>query len=70
LCTAIVWHDKCDALLLSTNFDPRSDKMVEKKVGRSKEKIKIPCPRAVANYTHYMGGGGCISMTNCVNIMV
>jgi hypothetical protein len=30
--TAVVWHDKRDVLLLSTNSDPRSDGTVEKKI--------------------------------------
>jgi hypothetical protein len=54
--TAIVWHDKRDVLLLSTNSDPRSDGTVEKKIGNGKQKIQIPCPNAVMNYTRNMGG--------------
>jgi hypothetical protein len=45
-----------DVLLLSTNSDPRSDRKVEKKIGNGKQKIQIPCPNAVMNYTHNMGG--------------
>jgi hypothetical protein len=54
--TAIVWHDKRDVLLLSTNSDPRSDRTDEKKIGNRKQKIQIPCPNAVMNYTCNMGG--------------
>jgi hypothetical protein len=31
--------------------------LMEKKVGRVKEKIKIPCPTAVANYSAIWGSG-------------
>jgi hypothetical protein len=51
-----VWHDKRDVLLLSTNSGPRSDGTVEKKIGNGKQKIHIPCPNAVMNYTRNMGG--------------
>jgi hypothetical protein len=54
--TAIVWHDKRDVLLLSTNSDPRSDGTVKKKIGNGKQKIQMPCPNAVMNYTHNVGG--------------
>jgi hypothetical protein len=40
---------------------------VERKVGRGKKKYKHPY-KVVANYAHNMGE--CISMTNCINIMV
>jgi hypothetical protein len=54
--TAIAWQDKRDVLLLSTNSDPRSDGTVEKKIRNGKQKIQIPCPNAVINYTCNMGG--------------
>jgi hypothetical protein len=53
--TAIVWHDKRDVLLLSTNSDPRSDRTVEKKIGNGEQKIQMPCPNTVMNYTCNMG---------------
>jgi hypothetical protein len=54
--TTAVWHYKCDVLFLSTNLDPRSKDIVEMKVGRGMEKIKIQCNTAVANYICYMWG--------------
>mgnify|MGYP002224293578 CR=1 FL=1 len=54
--TAIVWHDNRDVLLLSTNSDPREDDEVERNNGKGREKVKIPCPEAVVNYTKNMGG--------------
>jgi hypothetical protein len=46
---------KYSVLLLSPNVDLRSDEIVEKAIGRGKEKTEIPCPIAMANYTHYVG---------------
>ena len=54
--TAVVWHDNRDVLILSTNSDPRTDGVVERKSGRGKEILQIPCPKAVINYTNNMGG--------------
>jgi hypothetical protein len=47
---AVVWHDKRNDTIFSTNSDLKCDKAEEKKVRRCKEKIEKPCPTAVASY--------------------
>ena len=54
--TAVVWRDKSVVLLLSTNFDPRTDGSVTRKTGKGNEETEIACPQAVINYTKHMGG--------------
>jgi hypothetical protein len=49
-------------------LDLRSDDKEEKKVRIGKEKIKIPCPTAVANYMHNTHGW--IKVTSCMNIIM
>ena len=53
---AVVWQDKRVFLLLSTNYDPRTDGSVTRKTGKGNEEIEIACPQAVINYMKYMGG--------------
>lgn len=47
--TAVVWHNKCAVLLISTNSNLRSHEVEKKKAGGSKDKVKIPCSTSVAN---------------------
>ena len=54
--TAVVWQDKRVVLLLSTNFDPRTDGSVTRKTGKGNKEIEIACPQAVINYMKHMGG--------------
>ena len=54
--TEVVWQDKHDFLLLSTNFDPWTDGSVTRKTGKGNEEIDIACLQAIINYTKYMGG--------------
>ena len=53
--TALVWRDKRDVLLLSTNSNPRNDGSSTRKTGKGNEEIEIACPQAVINYTKHMG---------------
>jgi hypothetical protein len=38
--TTVVWYGKCDVLLLSTNSDPTSDKIVENNAEGARIKSK------------------------------
>mgnify|MGYP002224294843 CR=1 FL=1 len=53
--TAVVWHDKRDMLMLSTNTDPRTDGTVQRKNGKGRNETETPCPQSVINYTQNMG---------------
>jgi hypothetical protein len=46
---AIVWHDKYDVLFLSTSL--KSEEIVEKKIGKGKERIKIPMQITIWNFS-------------------
>jgi hypothetical protein len=54
--TARVWQGKRTVQLLSTNSDPLNDGAVKRKTGKGNERVEIPCPQAIINYTKDMGG--------------
>ena len=54
--TAVVCKDIRVVMLLSTNYDNRTDGSVTRKTGKGNEEIEIACPQAVINYTKHIGG--------------
>ena len=50
---AVVWHDKRDVRLLSTNSQP-TDATIKRRTGQDVN--DVPCPEVVINYNKFMGG--------------
>ena len=53
---AIKWMDNKSVILLSNYFNPKETQQIERRVKRSKDKVKVTCPSVIQEYNQFMGG--------------